>query len=60
MSAHNALIPLTPKPSSTAHAFDLENGTASELKTGYAHHLNLRLCACAHVTLSIPKICHTM
>lgn len=38
MSAHNALIPLTPKPCSTAHAFDLENGTVSEPETGNVHH----------------------
>lgn len=47
MSAHDALIPLTPKPSSTAHAFDLENGTVSELKT--IHRLSLHLCACVSV-----------
>lgn len=55
MSAHNALIRLTPKPPSTAHAFDLENGTVLELKTGSIHHPSLHLSVCARASVSIRK-----
>lgn len=56
MSAHRALISLTPKPPSTAHAFDLENGTGSQLKTGHIHCLRLQLHVHAHAHVCVSNM----
>lgn len=64
MLAHNALIPLTPKPSSKAHAFDSVNGTVCELKNWVLSSLDfasmsMYVSVCSGSNAVLPQFCQS-